>query len=733
MPRHTRLPTVIRLILLIAVAPRFAPSAGAAAPPELVVQAGHANTAASVACSPDGRTVASGSPDGTVMLWEVQTGALKRTLRGHGSGFGPAVNVVAYSPDGSTLASGGEDHTVRLWDPATGALRRVLRGHEGSVVSLSFSGDGRTLAAGGNDATAVLWGTETGEVQRVFKVSAGQVQAALSPGGGTLAVSSQGSPLVNLYSTQTGAVRRILEGRVDWAQVLAFSPDGTTIASGGADGTVRLWNTQSGAPQQTWAVGHGTVLSLSFAPDGQKLAMGGSGAGGDGIQIWSVATGTRLLDLAEPHPADEVHLLKSVAFSPDGTAVASAGDDERVRLWGITASRPRWTSAFHSAAVAALAFHGDLLASGHGDDTARLWDLQAGRLRQTLETPTDAAGQTVTSLGFTPDGRQVATRLEGDPGGSVYFWDTRSGKRLRVLKTKMDSEGSRIAFSPDGRLLAASGQFLQLFSTGTGALKRVRPNHGDYSGVAFSPDGRLVACGRDIWETEAGRLRLTLPPSRLPVTFLPGIHAAPRNQVREFDVSAVTFSPDGLTVATGAGSADARSEEQLFEPVGAAVLWDVRTGRLLRLLPHQARVLSLAYAPDGRTLATGGEDGSVRLWDPETGRPRHLLAGQGDRVNAVAFSGDGALLASGSADETICLWSVRTGRLLLTLRVLPAATELDTTTDWIAYTPEGYYEGSPDVAKFIRWRVGDALFPAASRSAQFHQPERIQQALRGAE
>jgi len=236
---------------------------------------------ASVAFSPDGQTLASGSWDGTVRLWRVADGALLRTLEGHTDW----VRSVAFSPDGQTLASGSDDHTVRLWRAADGALLRTLEGHTGWVLSVAFSPDGQTLASGSVDGTVRLWRVADGALLRTLEGHTGPVwSVAFSPDGQTLA-SGSGDNTVRLWRAADGTLLRTLEGHTGPVWSVAFSPDGQTLASGSDDHTVRLWRVADGALLRTLEGHTGPVWSVAFSPDGQTLA---SGSGDNTVRLWGV-------------------------------------------------------------------------------------------------------------------------------------------------------------------------------------------------------------------------------------------------------------------------------------------------------------------------------------------------------------------------------------------------------------------------------------------------------------
>ena len=289
---------------------------------------GHTDFVWLVAFSPDGQTLASGSWDRTIRLWNPQTLRQETTLIGHTD----YVLSVAFSPDGQTLASAGGDTTIRLWDPRTGELKTMPTEHRDWITSVAFSPDGKTLATGGADGRILLRNTDTGQLKETLTQHATVIEnvvesLAFSPDGKTLATGSRDNKIIRLWDPHTGQLKSTLTEHTDAVMSIAFSPDGKMFATGSRDRTIRLWNTRTWKIEKILTGYTDWINPVAFSPDGQYLACGRYNT----IRLWNTQTG-EYKNIFEGHTG---HIL-SVAFSPDGTTLASGGEDGTVRLWELT-------------------------------------------------------------------------------------------------------------------------------------------------------------------------------------------------------------------------------------------------------------------------------------------------------------------------------------------------------------------------------------------------------------
>jgi WD40 repeat protein/energy-coupling factor transporter ATP-binding protein EcfA2 len=643
--------------------------------PDVTRLTGHTSAVKGVAISPNGHTLATGSDDKTVRLWDISTlhhPLLLSTLTGH-TNYVPSV---AFNPDGRTLATASDDTTTHLWDvsdPRHPSLLSTLRGHTNVVSSTTFSPNGHLLATGSFDHTAHLWDVSDPRHPSSLGMLTGHTSGVnsviFSPDGHTMATASDDTTtrLWDVSDPGHPSPLGILAGHTGGVFSAAFSPDGHTVASGSYDRTARLWDVRdlrNPSPLGLLAGHTGGVSSVAFSPDGHTVATGSQDTT---VRLWDVD------DLHNPSPlrtlTGHTNIVYSVAFSPDRHTLATGSYDTTARLWNL--SGPIVTG--HTNTVNAVAFSpdGQTLATASGDSTARLWDVH-DPFQPLALAPLTPQSDDVDSVAFSPDKRTVATVSDDT---TARLWDIRDPHKplpLAVL-TGMASGVDSVAFSPDRHTLASanSDNTVRLWDLRDPDQPRpLATLTGHTSGVhsvAFSPDGRTLATSSDDTTARLWNVSDPLHPSRL------GILTGHTNIV-----NSVTFSPDGHTLATASGDSTAR-------------LWDIDDPRHPHLhgalTGHDSSVKRAAFSPDGNTIATASSDNTVRLWDIRDLHHPSLfgaLTGHTSGVNSVAFSPDGHTLATASVDSTARLWEININSVAANIcSVTPTITQ----NEWNQYLP----------------------------------------------
>jgi WD40 repeat protein len=631
-----------------------------AGPVEIQRIPGHPGPVSRVIFSNDGQRLVIGG-EGVICVRELSTGEeLLRMQAGKEKIF-----ALALAADGRQLVSCGMDGSIRQWDITTGKQVRLIAMHKDWCRDLAFSKDGKTLisASGGphGENSLKLWDFASGrEVASLGAPRQPVVSLAMLPSGNRFLAGSDGGELV-MWDLRTRKELLRFVGHSNNVYRLAVTSDGSLLASASADKTVRLWDVATGRELHRWSDYSDEVEWVAIAPDDRRVLTIDKGSR------------LRLLDITSHGEICQFQCHgTAAAFSPDGTAVATTGEDGTVQLWRlppiVPAAQPAKEPTPHPPAAKPSVENRSFLA--HTDH--------------------------VLCIALSPDGRRA---LSGGKDGMVRLWDVETGKEVRSFGLGSGPVAT-VCFSGDGREIHAAS-------------------------TSIGDGGRQTSSKRQSWETDTGRvlssmesirtstlaqpLVLALSPAgkhflSIETVALPGglqmcklefldfanLTAGPRHltEVRA-GATCVAVAPDGSKVLTGGGSNDA-----------ALRLWDLERGSVKAIGGPTTGIVSVALSADLRYAATGGLDKSIRMWDLAKEKEVHRFTGHTGAVTSVAFSPDGSRVLSGSQDKTVRLWGVQNGKELARFEGHTDAVQS------VVFSPDGKRALSGSADKSVRfWQL----------------------------
>lgn len=602
--------------------------------PEYWAQQDPTGAAYHVAFSPDNRSVARTGADG-VKIYNVNlpgqpfaVSAPRRILPPPSPGVRYTCSI--YSKDNKTLFVGATDGQIRLFDPENGQVVGTFKGHHGEIRALAFNPAGSQLASASADHTVRLWDFDAVMQARDFAGHDAPVwSAALSPDGQTL-ISASADRSVKVWDVAGGKVLHTLTGHAAPVTVAMFGPSGEWIVSGSGDSSLKMWDPKSGKLIRD-LIGHkGTVTALDVAADGKII----SGSVDRKVKVWDAA-GKDLLTI------ETDAIIAAVAVRPDGKQIAVGGIDQSLRLYDAAGKlEHRWTA--HGTAVSGLAYspNGQWLASCGADHLVRVWSVAApGANAITLSGHTGP----LTGIAFRKDNQHLVS-CGSDSIVRLWKLENDAGKEVQGYRGHRDWVTS-VAFSKDGFYIVSAGvdKLIKLWEITSKDVPLLAEHTGAVETVAVSPDGTKVASGASdrtikIWDRATGAELATMTG-----------HGA--------EVISVVFSPDNKTLVSSSVDLSIR-------------LWDVATGKELPRSPGQQQSFTglvkaapyITLTPDGKKLLAwipGNERRmSIAVYDLASGAEIALVNDQGRHVHALAFSADGKTAATAGMDGSVRVWDL---------------------------------------------------------------------------
>jgi WD40 repeat protein len=576
---------------------------------EVQIYRDHSGTVRSLAWSPDGKSLASGSDDNTVQIWDATKLTTLYTYHGHAA----RVNAVAWSPpDGNYLASADQNGMVQIWQATTG--RSTFPPNDQAAMVVDWSHNGKYFATGSGQTIQVRE-IESSNVVAIFTRHVNTILTLSWSPDDTLMASGSVDGSLYIWSVDTGEVH-MSSKRTYPLQTVRWSHDGK-VASGYQDGSIAVVDATS---KKTIFSSHGNlgVQALIWSYDSKQLAtldVNGS------VSLWDVVQGnsrSRLTYTGYPS--------QSIAWSPDGTRIVSGGNDGTIQIWDTATGKAvaTYRGATSSLNTVAWSPDGAYIVAGGNSDGVPMWKAATGEIVRTCR----GSFSGIRTVGWLNDGAQIAA---GSDDKNVYFWDATSGKMLRSYGRS--SPVHAVSWSPRGKYLAVADHklaWVKEVSTATvttGYLDDSQP----VLAISWSLDGQYIALG-------GGGKRVRIWSAQNDTNIATYRHLS--------DIRTISWSSSGKWLASGS---DDRSVQ----------IWELATNNIIfTYLEHTAAITALAWSPDEKYIASASSDKTVRVWTATTGKLIFIYRGHNSPVNAVAWSSDGKSIASAGSDTTIHVWKV---------------------------------------------------------------------------
>jgi len=682
---------------------------------ETVVQAGHYASVEAVAWSHDGKLIATGSNDKTIILWRSTDGRQIRTLTGSSSG----VSIIEFNRQDTSLLSISRDGKIYIWNIKTGDIKKIFSIPDTGYVCASFSPDGNKIVTGNEKSGVSILDALSGNVIRRLKAKPEDlviqnnyeyvdVKSVQYSSDGKYVVAGAGDQTAIIWNAETGKeIAKLKHANSSCSGCMTkafFTPDNRFVVSAYSD-SIKIFNWKERALVRQMSNAAGSMDDLAISPDGRYASVLQYGR----AEVWDINTGKHILGTGSYESKNT-----SVCFSPDGNFILTGNEKRMADVWRLSDGKKAftlkgylnqldekilnnsymyWVALVHETK---LSPDNKYIAIGNTGNNAKLIDFYTGRIHKTLK----GHNGMVISLNFSNDAKYLAT---GGVDGKAILWDVETGEMVKEFQFPDKALAIfSVDISPDNKLLATSdwnGEIV-IWNIATGhVIKAMSPHSGNSSiHIKFSANGLyIISAGLD------RKLKL--------------IEIDTGEEVRTF-----TGNTDLVT------SINLHPREDKFITAGrdnTIRVWDFYSGlQVLKINAHERGTYSARFDSTGKYIVSGGDDNMVKLWDAKSGALVANFAGHRGTIGDAHLTADNKYIVSGSRDGSIKVWSVADKKELVSLVLMNE-------NDWFVKTPEGYFDASEGAQSSISFVKGTELFSIDQFFNEYYRPGLYTEAVFG--